>query len=483
METVETHISTVFFVGDRAYKLKKPITAAFIDLSTPAKRKKACEREVALNRRLSPDIHLGVASVIGPEGSPCDYLTVMKRLSPDRKLSRLLGEPDVDDQLRKLAHLIAAFHSGAERSELISHEGTSERVRVRWRENLRETDAFERLIPRQMRQWIGALAGRYIDGREALFERRCREGSIVDGHGDLLADDIFCLDDGPRVLDCLEFDDRMRYLDVLDDVAFLAMDLERLGRIDLARRWVALYREMSNDRGPQSLIDHYIAFRAYVRAKVAAMRAQQGVKDKVKEVSQCLLIATEHLRRAEPTLLIVGGVPGSGKSTVARGISEKLGWTILGSDQTRKEIFGTSRARRGQAPYKGGTYTPALTDQTYEELLRRARCLLSLGESVIIDATWARLDHRHQARRSATTTRSRFIQLRCDSPLEICQQRIARRTDDSISDATPDIAASLAVESDVWTGALAVDSSQASPDAIQKALEGIELLASNESGT
>lgn len=150
-----------------------------------------------------------------------------------------------------------------------------------------------------------------------MFAERIRAGRVVDGHGDLLADDIFCLDDGVRILDCLEFDDRLRWLDGLDDACFLAMDLERLGLPDLARRFTSWYAEYSGDPAPESLRHHYVAYRAFVRAKVACLRARAGDGQAAAEAWQLAGMTLGHLRAGAVSLVLVGGLPGTGKTTLA----------------------------------------------------------------------------------------------------------------------------------------------------------------------
>jgi hypothetical protein len=223
---------------------------------------------------------------------------------------------------------------------------------------------------------VERLAHRYLDGRSRLFERRIAEGHIRDGHGDLLADDVFCLDDGPRILDCLEFDDRLRYGDVLLDVAFLAMDLECLGAPDLARRFLDWYTEFSGRPFPASLASHYVAYRAHVRAKVACLRHDQGVEDAADE-ARCLLdLAHRHLEEAAVRLVLVGGLPGTGKSTLARGLADARGWAVLRSDEVRKELTGLPAAVPASSAWGEGLYRPEMTAATYAELLRRASAAL-----------------------------------------------------------------------------------------------------------
>lgn len=458
-EVAETHISTVLFLGDRAYKLKKPIRTGFIDLSTPERRRIACEREVALNRRLSPDVYLGVATVSGLDGNDCDYLTVMRRLPADRRLSHLIRAGyDVREPLAEIARMMAAFHASATRSQPIDFEGGPERLLERWRANLAETEAADGLIPDARRSLIGEMATGYIEGRTALFEQRVGTGHIVDGHGDLLADDIFCLPDGPRLLDCLEFDDRLRFVDVIDDISFLAMDLEREGRADLGELFVDLYKGFSNDGAPQSLVHHYIAYRAFVRAKVAALRVMQGDATKVDEVKRLLHISEAHLLAGRPTLALIGGAPGSGKSTIARALSGRFGWSLLHSDVVRKELT-KGRIERAAGAFNQGAYDPDVTRRVYAELVRRAERLLGLGRSVVLDASWTVRDQRAIAEAMAASTKSRVVQLRCSAPQDIRGERIAARTDPVGSDATPEIGRLLYEAADPWANSITIDTS------------------------
>ncbi len=175
---------------------------------------------------------------------------------------------------------------------------------------------------------------------------------MVDGHGDLLAEDIFCLDDGPRVLDCLEFDDRLRYVDGLDDAAFLAMDLEQLGTPEAAAFFLAEYSEYSGDPTPASLRHHYVAYRAFVRAKVSLIQARQGAPGTETAARRLITAALRHLRASAVGLTLVGGLPGSGKSTLSGALADRLGVTLLSSDRLRKELAGIPAEQPAAARYK-----------------------------------------------------------------------------------------------------------------------------------
>ena len=190
-----------------------------------------------MNRRFSPDVYLGVEEIVDEAGRVVDHAVLMRRMPAERRLATLARQHlDVASCLRSVARVMATCHAGSVRSEVISSVATPAALRDLWERSLRELEAFvPRPLDGSMLTRVDELAHRYLDGRSALLAERIARGRIVDGHGDLLADDIFCLDDGPRILDCLEFDDRLRWGDVLLDVGFLAMDLERLGRTDLAR--------------------------------------------------------------------------------------------------------------------------------------------------------------------------------------------------------------------------------------------------------
>ena len=456
----ETHCATVFFTGDRAYKVKKAVDLGFLDFTTPQARHEACDREVRLNRRLAPDVYLGVAEVRDPAGEPCEWIVVMRRMPAERSLSRLVADGvPVHDELRQVARLIAAFHATAERGPEIDRVALVEGLRERWTANLTEMVPFrDGPLDAAVLAEITDLVHRYLAGRQPLLAARAQAGVACDGHGDLIADDIFCLPDGPRVLDCLEFDDRLRWVDSLDDAAFLAMDLERLGRPDLGAWFLDCYAEFSGTERCVSLEHHYIAYRAVVRAKVACLRHAQGVAGQDEQARQLADLALRHLRLAEPRLVIVGGRPGAGKSTVAGRLADELGGVLVQSDRIRKEMAGISPETSAAAGWQEGIYSTAGTEHTYREMLRRAELLLARGETVVLDASWRRAAHREQARVVAAGTSSRMVELLCRVPDELADTRIRRRARTShLSDATAEIAATMVRKSDPWPEAEIVD--------------------------
>lgn len=459
----ETHSAAVFFFEDHAYKVKKPVDLGFLDFRTLEARRRACHEEVRLNRRMAPDVYLGVSDVLGVDGEVCDHLVVMRRMPDDRRLATLVtAGADVDAALRGVAHQLATLHARSPRSALADEAAGPEATRRRWITNTEAMlPAASDVLTDVDVGTVHGLAMRYLDGRDRLLEGRVASGRAVDGHGDLLADDIFCLPDGPRVLDCLDFDQRLRVGDGLADAAFLAMDLERLGRPHLGARFLDHYRELADDAWPPSLAHHHIAYRAQVRAKVAAVRASQGAPGAAELAQQHLALALEHLDAGRVRLVVVGGLPGTGKSTLAAALGDALEATVLRTDEIRKELAGIPSTTSAAAPYGEGLYDGHSTERTYHAALERARTALAYGHSVVLDASWRDERQRAAARAVARAADADLSELRCVAPLEITTARLLRRarTGGDASDADPEIALAMGEDWPGWPTATAIDTS------------------------
>jgi len=455
----ETHSAAVFFVGEYAYKVKKPVNLGFLDFTTPELREAACVRETELNRRFAPDVYLGVGELRDPGGAVRDHLVMMRRMPASRQLSALIraGIP-VADQVRQVARVLTVQHAGALRSAQISEQGGRDALLRRWEDNLSQAAALPgHLLDSGILAETGQLARQFLAGRGPLLAARVSAGRIVDGHGDLLADDIYCLDDGPRILDCLDFDDQLRWLDGLDDAAFLMMDLERLCAPVLARQFADWYAEFSGDPAPASLRHHYVAYRAFVRTKVTCIKAGQGSDSgKLAGAARRLAdISLRHLRAGAVTLVLIGGLPGSGKSALAQAAADRLGFTVLNSDRIRKELAGIEPTESAAAPYGAGIYTAEGTERCYAELLNRAETLLANGESVIADASWISAEHRAAAKATARRASAQLVQVRCAAPEDLMRRRMAARTADT-SDANAEIARKMAAAAVSWPGATTI---------------------------
>ena len=464
-QTLETHISVVFLVGSLAFKLKKPVDLGFLDWTSRSARELACAREVELNRRLAPDVYLGVADVMAPDGAPLDHLVMMRRMPEARRLSTLAsGGGSLGAEVREVARRLAAFHAGADKSASIDEAGDPERLLLLWEDNFAALRRFshEVIDPGEMEE-IELHTRRYIAGRHPLLQRRVDAGLIRDGHGDLQADDIFLLEDGPRLLDCLEFDDRLRHGDVLSDAAFLAMDLERLGRPDLAREFLAAYQGFAAESHPASLQHHYVAYRAHVRAKVRCIRATQGDANASKEAQALHRLSLEHLRSGSVKLVAIGGAPGTGKSTLAGLLGEQRGWTVLRSDAIRRDVLAHVVDRQER-------YSPRAKDLVYAETLSRAERLLVMGESVVLDATWGEGRWRAEAAEVAARTTSDFQQFRCEVRPRIAKERAARRRASGvdISEAGPREADLVRRRFAAWPEAITVETKGTPREALRR---------------
>ena len=473
----ETHTGMVFLVGDRAYKIKKSVVTDFLDFSTVDRREAACSSEVTLNRRLAPDSYLGVAHFTAP-GADAEPVIVMRRHPDELRLQTMVrhGEP-VEDHLAEVALVLSRFHAVARRGREVDAQGRVDAIAARWQENIAELQRYAEStdlgIDPDVVAEIQQLSGRFIAGRSVLFSRRISEHRIVDGHGDLRADDIFCLPDGPALLDCLEFDDRLRHIDVVDDAAFLAMDLEFLRRTDLAALFVREYTKASREDAPDSLWHFYIAYRAVVRAKVDCIRhiQQGGGGSAVEDAGHHLAIALDHLRAGAVRLILVGGGPGTGKTTLSRALGEEIGAHVISTDDVRAEMVRIGEIAGTPGVLDEGLYTPENIDAVYAGVLRRAHLSLCEGRNVVLDGTWHDQRHRALARRIAGESGAVAIELACTAPLDATVSRVTGRVQ-TTSQVTPEITVAMAHRGDeVWPEAHRIETVGPQADSLAQAKE------------
>lgn len=460
-EVHETHTGLVVLVGDLAYKVKKPIRTDFLDFTTPERRERACQRELELNRRLASASYLGVAHLSAEWAGTSEPVLVMKRHPDSCRLATMVrrGEP-VTEPLTAIAQLLAGFHESAERGRPVEAQGTVAAIRARWEANFAELQQFVgTVVEHQRLEAVERFAAQFVAGRALLFNGRVRDGRIVDGHGDLLADDIFCLSAGPEILDCLEFDDSLRYVDTIDDAAFLAMDLEFLGRKDLGEFLLNQYSRLAADPAPQSLKDFYIAYRALVRAKVDCVRFTQGHRDAAADASRHLNIALEHLQACAVRLAVVGGGPGTGKTTLAHALADRVGAAVISTDEVRRGQQNSGAVGGEVGVLDAGLYSDENVAAVYDEVLRQAQIQLANGQSVILDGTWREPRRRDQVRQLAIQTHSAGLELMCETSVSTAAHRVAARPAGGSSDATPEIATALA-DSQQWPEARRIDTSR-----------------------
>jgi aminoglycoside phosphotransferase family enzyme/predicted kinase len=444
VELVQTHISAIFLTGRHAYKIKKPVDFGFLDFTTLEKRKFYCQQEVELNRRLSPEIYLGVVEIRihrerislgeGP-GEVIEYAVFMKQLPPDCTMDRWLARGAVTPSLiEKIATKLAHFHARAATNPEIAAFGEIQTVRGNVEENFTQTEKYvgRALSPDTYRE-IREGTRSFMEHSLPLFQKRVTEGRIRDCHGDLHLQHI-CLAEEILIFDCIEFNQRFRYSDVAADIAFLLMDLDYHGEPLLSAELAFHYLLTSRDWPIFLLLNFYKSYRAYVRGKVTCFRLDDPVISEAEKAS-----ALQEARRYfslshhyaqklnRPALLITCGLMGTGKSTLARSLSGALGWELLRSDVLRKELAQIPPLEHRYEDFHRGIYSPDSSRRTYEALLDRAFGLLISGRSVILDASFQKQLDRQRAWDLAKKANADFLLIECLCAEEEIRRRLAHR--------------------------------------------------------
>lgn len=457
----QTHISIVFLAGGFVYKIKKPVRFAFLDASTLERRFGFCRDEVRLNSRLARGIYLGVVPILrrgnsfalgpvceAPVADAVEYAVKMRRLEDTAMLDRRLGAGTVTaSTIRAVAKRLAEFHAVCSREKSWQY-GAAAAV---WRTvigNLEESESFASAgINRARFDKVENFCRRSIRVLWETINERARTGRAPEGHGDLRCEHV-CLEDGRiEVIDCVEFSEALRYGDVALDVAFLAMDLERLEAQDLAREFVRAYVAVSGDEELATVMPLYKCHRALVRAKVAALKSEEPEIDSAERerarraIHEYFALAARFADDAAPALIVVCGRSGTGKSTIARMLRERSGFAVINSDGVRKKIAGVAADVHAHAAYGEGIYSARATRATYDTMLREAESTLTAGRGAILDATYKDRTERRSvlelARRIGITLL--FVECRADKDevLRRLKERESRKGE--VSDATAEI--------------------------------------------
>lgn len=442
-QVIETHISWVLLIGEYAYKIKKAVDLGFLNYLQLSAREHYCAEELRLNRRSAPELYLGVVSLGGSVEAPqfgvqptLEYAVQMRRFADDALLDMRLRQGQVTaSHMDALAATVAHFHARAATVDLQTEFGSTATLRAAAMQNfeqmrrllqdaddLRQVEALQQAT---MREW---------ESRAVQFEQRRQAGRVRECHGDLHLGNIALIHDAPVPFDCIEFSPGLRWIDVLDEVAFTMMDLLQHGRDDLAWRFLNAYLEANGDYEGVGVLRFYLAYRAAVRAKVAAIRASQSTGS---EPSGNLQTCRSHLRLAlrclsdrRPALIITHGLPGSGKTTFAQYVIEQLGAVRIRSDVERKRAFGLS-ALEGSRELNVDIYSRQATAQTYARLLALARSLLQAGHAVVVDAAFLRRDEREQFIALAQLQAVPFLIATLDADEQALRVRIRQRRDDA----------------------------------------------------
>lgn len=441
-----THASTVFLKGDTVYKVKRARRYGFFDFTTREARRYFCNEEVRLNRRTAPDVYLGVVPVYRDErghslsrpGEIVDYAVWMRRL-PDacNARERVRAGTLEHDDLDAVARRVADFHRAAE-----PHGDTPETLRINVRENFAGVEPFVgRFVDRALFEETRDAQAAWLDARELRLASR----GARDGHGDLRLEHVYLMPGGVLLIDCVEFLPRFRIADPALDAAFLAMDLMRLDRADLAEYFLGRFAYESDDYGFFPLIDGYLSYRAWVRAKVACFVAADPHVDadtaarKAREADRLFRMARDVMRpRPAPTLYGVGGVIGSGKTTFAASLARRTGAVPVSADATRKFLAGLDHEEEGPPEI----YSPSITARVQDEILRRAGDVLASGRPAVIDTTFGTRRLRTRARALAHLHHAPFVLYECTAPEETIRERLRERRG-GVSDAREGLYARL----------------------------------------
>ena len=444
VQLVQTHASWVVLTQRRTYKVKKSVNFGFLDFSTLEKRRFFCAREVALNRRLCPGVHLGVLPisikggrlVFGPGEEVVEYAVEMHRLPERYFMLRLLARGEVSKtDVDAIVATLKPFYEAEDPGPEVTAWGRVGKLKVSTDENFRQTEDFiGTTITFPAFEAIRLFTNRFYRRHASLFAARVREKRIRDCHGDLHLEHIHLNRGRLTIYDCIEFNDRFRYIDVANDAAFLAMDFDFRGRPDFARHFATRMADALHDPAMLRLLDFYKCYRAFVRGKVESFHAAaDGVpaaerhETRARAERYFQLALRYAVCGSEPMVLIVMGRVGSGKSTLARSLGRELGWPVFSSDRVRKELGGVSLYTRGSPAERRRLYARAMTAKTYAALARYALGELHEGRGVVIDATFARGRQREQFRKIIQRAGAAFCFVETRAAGSTLKRRLAAR--------------------------------------------------------
>jgi aminoglycoside phosphotransferase family enzyme/predicted kinase len=437
---IETHISIILLTGTYAYKFKKPVNFGFLDFSTLARRRHFCAEELRLNRRLAPELYLEVVPVtagprLGADGEAIEYAVRMREFEQTAQFDRMLDAGQLGPaHMDALALRIAAFHASVAVAGPESTYGRPVAVQAPVDENFSQVlecmqDAGERDRLAPLQDW----ARQAVQRLQPLLQARKDDGFIRECHGDLHLRNVALVDDVPVAFDCIEFNDNLRWIDIISEVAFMVMDLDQRGQSGLASRFLNTWLEHSGDYAGLSLLRYYLVYRAMVRAKVDCLRAHQPDVDTaersaiLQEYHAYLALGERYTRPYPPALLLMHGLSGSGKTTISQFLLENLPAIRMRSDIERKRLHGLAGDARTGAGIAEGIYDHAANERTYRRLAELSGTVLDAGHSVIIDAAFLQQVQRTPFIELARARGVRCFIIDCQAPESELRRRIATR--------------------------------------------------------
>ena len=477
IKAIQTHASWVFLTGDYAYKIKKSVDYGFLDYSTLDKRKYFLDEELRLNRKIATELYLevipiskiGTQLVLNLADNIVEY-TLKMRAFPQRNLFSNLLEADKlsGDRAIELGKIVAQFHQNAETNEYIESFGTVDRIRAAFTENYQQSQKYIGTVQtREQFEATKAYTDAFFTTRQELFKTRVSQGKIKECHGDLHLKNICLWQDKIQLFDRIEFNESFRFVDTMYDVAFIVMDLSARNQPELKNAFLNSYLEYSGDWEGLLLLPLYLSRQAYVRAKVNSFLLDdpQTSKAEKRTAREC---ASNYYRQAyqytqskSGGLILMSGLSGSGKSTVANKIARNKGAIQVRSDAVRKHLARIPLDESGT----DSIYTPEMTQKTYDRLKELGVLLAKEGYTIILDAKYDRLALRHPIIMEAQTENIPLKIVHCTAPISVLCDRLDRRQND-ISDATADLIESQKANTEDFTTAeqayvITVDTSRA----------------------
>lgn len=462
IELVQTHISLVFLTGDYAYKLKKAVNFGFLDFSTLEKRQHFLQEEIRLNEEIAPELYLEVLPItlsgdkyiLGGEGEAVEYVLKMRQFPQENLFINLFTAGKLEiEQMEELGRITARFHERAETNDYIRSFGTVAKIREAFDENYQQTEKYIPEVQTQQQfDETKAYTDKFFEQKEALFQARINAHKIKECHGDLHLKNICLWRNKIQLFDRIEFNEPFRFVDVMYDVAFAVMDLEARDRQDFANAFLNTYLEQTGDWLGLQLLHLYLSRQAYVRAKVTSFLLDDaGVPDTVKQ--EAATTAADYYKQAwaytqnkEGKIILMSGLSGAGKTTVAKQIARKINAIHIRSDAVRKHLAGIPLEATGGDEI----YSEAMNHKTYDRMLELGIILANIGFPVILDAKYDRVALRQKAIETANSNNIPLKIVNCTAPIEVLRDRLNKRSGD-ISDATANLLSSQQANAEDFT--------------------------------
>jgi uncharacterized protein len=446
IQLMQTHISYVILTGDYAYKVKKPVNFGFLDFTTLEQRKHFCEEELRLNQRGAPHLYLEVLAItqeadrlaLKGHGEPIEYTLKMRQFPQEALFTNLFEKGELTEKrMEDLGRVVARFHAEAQTNDTIQNFGSVAQIRAAIDQNYEQTKKYIG-GPQTQEQFdqTQTYTNHFFENQQEIFAQRVAHNRIRDGHGDLHLGNMCLWREQILLFDCIEFNPAFRCVDVMYDVAFVVMDLDARHRPDLSNAFLNTYVEATGDWEGLQVLPLYLIRQAYVRAKVTSFLLDEpeisvAAKGEAQQkAAHYYQLAWQYTHQHRGQLILMSGLSGSGKSTIARYFARRLNAVHIRSDAVRKHLGGISLYEQGEA----NLYTPAMSDRTYSHLLHLGIRLATQGYPVILDAKYNQQGFRLTALKQASMNHLPFRIFYCSAPYEVLRERLQGRMGD-ITDA------------------------------------------------